>query len=1380
MLLYRKALSATADTWCEVSSDLAGDTVVVWGSTIAPAPLLATATAHRYTSGSDTYQLITFAPATAVGGVAYLSPSDKFSITGFTMSDCAVTSSNIVTTEVASGVTTVTKATRDPVQIRCRDTSASYSPATMKFSATANGVTGTVTRGDAATAHTLSFSPTSEYIYRASPAWFPAAKPVDVTFFSGSLTLRCSSQIAAVAFINAAGAYLSTTTLSSWTGSAAPYTHTITVPPSTAGLLPLYRNDSSSNTLSCAMSFADGNDFYVMGDIAQAPMIGAATTVHYASTTITVAATAQGSVTFWSAFDVLSVTGVTVSSCTPGANTAASVIDGVATLRPLNDMVLATSLTMTCTVSGAYTRSAVAVSWTVSGIAYPVTPTVSVTAPALTLESTMSPTWLPFTDSVLNSVDRFDVSADVDPQFATDAALVLKCTRALELAVSFSSTALLSKDFLSVTGSAPLTQTVPLAIGATLLALLHRVSSDATTTDCTIETVSGVKVYALFTVAPRAVSNITAALLRQVPATGSQKFEISIVSSLFLSLADFITVSASGATLGSCVLATADVTAGKTVTHTSNSNGTLSLQVTGAVQTAFTVLCDISESNYVFNPANIAVAVVTNGQPAASLLKDGSVASYPALTFTAASEVKLLPQTVGLSSRAIALEGSFDSVELVLECSVPVEAVAFTTETAVVGVSTMSPSGWTDVNSEGVLYRRSIGLVSDAGLVLLYRGDTTSSFTCTFKEGVNGTVVYSLATFAQTPLADVDVSFLRSSAGVTIAVTPAGAAPFTSARDVFSIAGLGITSCTATDAAVVTVASSGAAFSRAAKADSGATLSVHCESSDLSSTALTKLQLTASGAAIERALGDALTDGITFTDKTPAALPLAFAAGPSALVGVQFASLMQGQTALATGQTTLVCDSSAIEEVLLLQSTDSKWTRTMMTLPWTVTGSTHAYMLPEITAAHSGIALLYRAATETPLAKCALQAPNKFIFTAMTTVPVVTHTPVLSVLVARVGTETTVTVKSRETTLSFISRNDMFSLRNIDAASCASADQSANGFALGDPAFTAEQSNALVLAVQCTAASADSDYNDLVFVTRFNGVEQTYAAGVMGVPVRVLVDDNVTPVTFNKLSSGAKAFPLTARFQTGSAMLVCDTPAPMIGLVSSTGATTPVALASWEQTTQIDNLYYHSFTTEGATGLVMATRQARTCTVYDSHGATPYTSTRVPVLPLELDATVMPTRYTVSVTFAPIGAFALLEAEDTFTLSSHVHNCVAVTNAVVASGNKVSLQTGGFQPVAPSVVCNFVTSYKRLFDMTLTTTVAGVNTTYPLSLTSTPPVSFRSLTDSPPQPCAENADCLSGVCLADGTCGKVSGAAALSFSASAMLITLLAMSLFLM
>jgi len=239
--------------------------------------------------------------------------------------------------------------------------------------------------------------------------------------------------------------------------------------------------------------------------------------------------------------------------------------------------------------------------------------------------------------------------------------------------------------------------------------------------------------------------------------------------------------------------------------------------------------------------------------------------------------------------------------------------------------------------------------------------------------------------------------------------------------------------------------------------------------------------------------------------------------------------------------------------------------------------------------------------------------------------------------------------------------------------------------------------------------------------------------------------------------------------------------------VSSSGAVTPVALTSWSQATQIDALYYHSVAVTkvdvvaSATDLVVATRQTPSCTVYDSHGATPYVPAQVPALPLELDATVMPSQYTISVTFAPSGTFSLLDADDKFTLSSHVHNCVAVTNAAVSRGNTVTVPTTGFGIAAPAIVCNFVTSSKRLFDLTLTATVAGVNTTYPLLLISTPPVSFRSLLDSTPQPCSQNSDCLSGVCNRDGTCGKVNSAitAADMGIVKAMFVTLLFMITFL-
>ena len=1501
---------------------------------------------------------------------------------------------------------------------------------------------------------------------------------------------------------------------------------------------------------------------------------------------------------------MLSISGVAVTSCVAGGNTGSSDIPNVATLAPLADGTLTTALTMTCAVSGAYTRSNVAISWRISGSITAVTPWQAVTVPQLTLESTMVLTWLPSDDSLLHSAQRFDVSSAVDPQFAATSALSITCTRALELSVSFSAAALLSKDVLSSATITPATQTVPLGTGATLLSLLHRVTGATDTADCTVNTVSGVKVYTLFTVAPHAVSDIAVAMLRKVPAMGTQKFDISVTSLLFLSRADVITLAASGATLGLCVLSAADVSAGKTITSTPHSNGTLSLQVTDTVQTAITITCDVTEAGYLFVQAGVTVAVVTNGQPAASLVKDGSTATYPALTFTAASEVKLLPQITGLSARAVALEGNFDSSSLVMECSVSVEAVAFTSKTAVTSVATTIPSTWTDVNSNGLLYRRAFGTVTSAGIVLFYRDTTANDYTCTLKESSNNSIVYILTAFMQTPLRDLDVtvhrdlfaleqaggtpklvitvtpkgvvpfvsstdliiingvtltdcvyvtattvapggsavvgalarnpvaavestlsvtcvlssaynrpattptisasganvefersptlaalangvlymsttdmafaatdsnfpstviydltgcfsaslvsatlecdrqleayalidtahtytqslltswtnvsadvnqhaitppvdqphlvlqyrlgsdvasdvlaqcrlladdglvvtttaiarapleyvatsahraidnlgnnaesldvavslpsalpfisatdvltvigdglqisactapasiissrpvlrltaaqittvtfscditsflfgpmylslnitangaepvtlpvavalnypklsfdatanikissdsiaeiethtffelervftevvtdlvltctstidavvystasvvtdivrlaqpvsavtlqagsagamsllyrrsdttstnacqvlttasslvfssftiprtpatniavSIVRSRAGVEVTVTPTGSVPYMSSTDVFTIIGLGITSCTAVNAAAL-VDNSGIAFSRATAADSNAVLSVHCDSTDVGDISLTKLQLTANGVLIERALGGVPTDGIAFTDDTPAVPLLAFADGPGALSVARFAALTQEQTAFAVGQTTLVCDSELIEEVVLMQSEDV-FDRTVLASAWTVNGTTHAYQLPAITSDHVGVALLYRTVAETPLARCALLAPNKFMYTTMTTVPVVSHLPVLSVLVKRVGTATTVIVTSHEAALPFISRSDLFSIQNADAASCVSADQTATGFALGAPAFTAKQPNTVMLTAECTATSASADYSGLTFATRYNGAEHIHAAGVMGVPVRVLIEDNVAPVTFNDIAGGAKAFPLTPRFLSSTVMLVCDSPVPIIGLVSTSGVITPVTLTSWDQSIVIDGLYYHPVIVSGdATGLLVATRMERTCTIYDANGATPYIPTFVPGFPLELDATVLPSRRNITVTFTPMGTFSLLEAEDEFTFSSHVHSCVPITNAKVTNGNTVTVLVPSFNPVPPVVICLYTTSSRALFDITLTTTLGGVDTTYPLLLDATPPVSFRSL-----------------------------------------------------
>ena len=757
VLLYRKALSSTANTWCEVSNDQAGGTVILWGSTVAPAPLLATATARRYTIGSDTYQLITFAPATT-DTVAYLSPTDKFSITGFTMSNCVVEAPTAATTVAGTGVTAVTAATRLTVRIRCRDTSASFAPAAMAFSATANGAAGTVTRDGTATAHTLSFSPTSELIYRASPTWFPGAKPIDVTFFSTSLTLRCSSQIPAVTFVNAAGDYLSTITLSAWTGSAAQYVHSVTLVTNAAGLIPLYRSGSSSSTPSCSMDLASGKELYVSGEIAQAPMIGAATTVHYASPIITVTATAQGSAKFWSTSDTLSVTGFGVLSCLSGANTVASFVGGAATLRPLGDQVLATALTMTCIVSGAYTRSAVAVSWSVSNTAYPVTPTAPVTTPALTLESTM--TLVTTSQPTLLAQAQFiDVSSAVEPLFGTNKALVVKTSHGMEISMPFTSTTLLSSTFLSaVSGALPYTQTVPLPPTATMLVLLYRTGDSATIAQGTIETASGVKVYVLETGSTMTPTPLFAGATAHRYTNASNAYQlITFRPAIGNNLAYFSPLdsfSITGVTLADCAaLIPAQATA------TSEGVTSASASTRNAVQ----VQCrDTSAS---FAHSTMTFRATANGVTG-TVTRDGSATAHT-LSFLPTSEIIYRASPASFPG-AKPIDVTPFSGSLMLRCSSKIATVAFI-DAAGEFISTTSLSSWTSTDD---MYSHTVTLTADAaGFVLLYRDATSSDTISCAMDLASGSPLYVTGTIPQAPMIGAAVTVHYASSEITVTAT---------------------------------------------------------------------------------------------------------------------------------------------------------------------------------------------------------------------------------------------------------------------------------------------------------------------------------------------------------------------------------------------------------------------------------------------------------------------------------------------------------------------------------------------------------------------------------------------------------------------------------
>ena len=252
----------------------------------------------------------------------------------------------------------------------------------------------------------------------------------------------------------------------------------------------------------------------------------------------------------------------------------------------------------------------------------------------------------------------------------------------------------------------------------------------------------------------------------------------------------------------------------------------------------------------------------------------------------------------------------------------------------------------------------------------------------------------------------------------------------------------------------------------------------------------------------------------------------------------------------------------------------------------------------------------------------------------------------------------------------FISGYDKFSIGGITTSNCETS--TAAGLVSGEAtSFTSLTAKTSVVHVTCEATGLTSA---LTFRTTINGITEVYSAGASTAFMRVLVIDNIVPVTLDirkvNATSDVKYILLPEALQNSDVTLVCNAAIDYYSFVNT--------VPGPEVSNEVSNSNMQNFSISGIrhwsyninisqkTGLVLLTRAAPSCNLYGPSGVSLYATFEVPVLPLEADVTMLPWRegnnLTLTVTF--IGEFKRMWVGDYIIFNSVITGCILDNNLV--------------------------------------------------------------------------------------------------------------------